>query len=490
MKEAAEVEARRVARQQAAEKFRIKQKVMNNNDTEVINQPDPDVFEDAPKQKKIRLSKKEFKQKLSELKPIIETAERFGLSDSAVAHIVNATNAKSSIISEDNSSEVLYRSKVKRIRKQFRAEKVEESKGKTPIAVGFDERKDKSKVEVGEGIKGSKRFEMKKVENCAVIYWPGEEFVGHVVPRNGTGDGLSQDIIQFFKDRETNLQSLTAILTDGCAKMTGWKAGTCAMLEEELKTPLHRFVCFLHHLELPFGKVFEFYDGPTTGPESFSGPIGKTIMTDIWKLPVVNFAVIENQALLLDIKSLPKEVFGTFNKDHQYIIRMVEAILTGEISDQWSQMKSGNVVQSRWTNTQSRCCRAYLSTVEPTFQLQRIVHFIINVYAPIFLKAKHFNKAEEGPHLLVQEMQAVKLHCPPAELSVVQICIQRNGFYGHPENVLFALLSSQLPEDRLYAVQQIKRIRNLPVKKRRTKKKIRAFKVNINYSKFYFYTYS
>ena len=108
VKEAAEVEARRVGRQQAAEKFRIKQKVMNNKDTEAIYQPDPDVFEDAPKQKKIRLSKKEFQQKLSQLKPIIETAERFGLSDSAVAHIVNATNAKSSIISKDNSSEVLY----------------------------------------------------------------------------------------------------------------------------------------------------------------------------------------------------------------------------------------------------------------------------------------------------------------------------------------------------------------------------------------------
>ena len=66
----------------------------------------------------------------------------------------------------------------------------------------------------------------------------------------------------------------------------------------------------------------------------------------------------------------------------------------------------------------------------------------------------------------MQEMQAVKLHCPPAELSVVQMCIQRNGFYGNPENVLFALLSSQLPEDRLYAIEQIKRIKNLTVEKR------------------------
>ena len=199
LKEAAEVEARRVARQQAAEKYRLKQKERNNNENKVVYQPDPEVFEeDAPKQKKIRLSRKEFQQKISQLKPIIETADRFGLSDSAVAHIVNATNAKFSTITEDNSSEVLYRSKIKRIRKQLRTEKVEESKGKTPIAVGFDERKDKSKVEVGKGVKGSKRFEVKKVENCAVVFWPGEEFVGHVVTKDGTGGGLAQDIVKFF----------------------------------------------------------------------------------------------------------------------------------------------------------------------------------------------------------------------------------------------------------------------------------------------------
>jgi hypothetical protein len=118
------------------------------------------------------------------LKPIIETADRFGLNDSAVAHLVNATNVKSCSISEENDSEILYRSKVRRLRKKLRSDKVQESKGKEPISVGFDERKDMSKVEVGKVIKGSKRFEMKKVENCAVIYWPGEEFVGHVVPRN------------------------------------------------------------------------------------------------------------------------------------------------------------------------------------------------------------------------------------------------------------------------------------------------------------------
>ena len=250
LKEAAEIEERRVAKQKVEEERRVREKERKERDNAVVAtsvvEEEEHVDEDEPKVKKKRLTKKE----ISKIKPIIETAERFGLSDSAVAHIVNATNVKASIISEENTSEILYRSKVKRIRKKLRSEKVEESKGKEPIAVGFDERKDKSKVEVGMGIKGSKRFEMKKVENCAVIYWPGEEFVGHVVPRDGSGAGLAQDIVQFFEDRETNLNSLRAILTDGCAKMTGWKNGTCAMIEEELNTALQRIVCFLHH----FGK--------------------------------------------------------------------------------------------------------------------------------------------------------------------------------------------------------------------------------------------
>ena len=290
--------------------------------------------------------------------------------------------------------------------------------------------------------------------------------------------GLVWALLKIFY-RETKLISLKAVLKDGCAKMTGWKNGTCAILEEELTIRLQRIVCFLHHLELPFGKLFEFHDGPTTGPESFKGPIGKLIMTDIWKLPIVNFASINNPTLLATIQNLPVDVFKKFNKDHQYIVKMVEAILTGQISDQWAQMKSGNVVQSRWTNTQSRVCRGYMSEEEPTFEFQSLVNFIIFVYAPIFIKAKHYNRAEEGPGLLVEEMQAVKLHCSPEEIPIVQACIQTNGFYGHPENVLLALLSSSLLSDRRFAIQQIQRIRALKVKARLTKKKVRAFKVTV-----------
>ena len=44
--------------------------------------------EDSPRSKRSRLSNKD----ILEMKPVLETAERFGLSDTAVAHMINANS--------------------------------------------------------------------------------------------------------------------------------------------------------------------------------------------------------------------------------------------------------------------------------------------------------------------------------------------------------------------------------------------------------------
>jgi len=43
--------------------------------------------------------------------------------------------------------------------------------------------------------------------------------------------------------------------------------------------------------------------------------------------------------------------------------------------------------------------------------------------------------------------------------SVVDQCIQRNGFYGHPENVLLSMVADDRPEIRELAVRRIKKAR-------------------------------
>ena len=330
-----------------------------------------------------------------------------------------------------------------------------------------------------------KRYEEQTVENCSVVFWPGEEYMGHVRASTGTGAGLAKDIFKFMEDKKTRTGKLRAALTDGTRKMTGWKGGAIAGLEELLGRPLQRIICFMHHVELPFGKLFAFHDGPTTGPNSFQGPIGQAIQSDVWKLPVTDFEKIQNPVLINIISNLPESVFDSLNKDHQYLIRMLEVVMTGNGIPQWLDMKAGKVCHARWTNTQSRVLRLYVSTPLPSMEITRLVTFIVKVYAPTFLAAKHFNTVSEGPRLLLNEIKAANEHCNAEELALVQASIQENGFFAHPENVVLSLLSSEKAEERNLGVDTVIRLREdaKSQKKIRGKKKIRAFKVpQINFS--------
>ena len=51
----------------------------------------------------------------------------------------------------------------------------------------LDERINENKVEAGIGDKSHKRFKISKQEDCAVIGYPGEHFLGHIVPEGGKG---------------------------------------------------------------------------------------------------------------------------------------------------------------------------------------------------------------------------------------------------------------------------------------------------------------
>ena len=64
---------------------------------------------------------------------------------------------------------------------------------------------------------------------------------------------------------------------DGTTVNTGHLNGSMRNMELRLGRPLQRAVCTLHQAELPLAlrKMFEHLDGPTTGPRSYSGPIGK-----------------------------------------------------------------------------------------------------------------------------------------------------------------------------------------------------------------------
>ena len=159
------------------------------SDNDIAEDDDP-VFETRRAPKRKNMSGDE----INDLKGIIETADRFSMSDMATAHIVNAA------IGADPDSlpeKPLYRKKVARLRTKLRTEALADMEGKEPIAIGFDERRDKGRVVVGESSEGTKRVDTKTVENCSIVFWPGPEYAGHVEVKEGTGKGLARYIYNF-----------------------------------------------------------------------------------------------------------------------------------------------------------------------------------------------------------------------------------------------------------------------------------------------------
>ena len=72
---------------------------------------------------------------------------------------------------------------------------------------------------------------------------------------------------------------------------TGHKGGIIRGLEELLNRPLQRAICQLHANELPLRHLFQHLDGVTTGPKSFSGPIGLAL-AKCDSLPAVAYEAI------------------------------------------------------------------------------------------------------------------------------------------------------------------------------------------------------
>jgi hypothetical protein len=122
---------------------------------------------------------------------------------------------------------------------------------------------------------------------------PGIYLTHRTVPISGaTGEVLAQEAFAVLQEYNS-LESIQAILLDNTATNTGPKSGLVVKLEELLKKNLHTIGCALHQNELPLRALFRKLDDLTTGPKTFSGPLGKRCRENIHETKVVNFEAIE-----------------------------------------------------------------------------------------------------------------------------------------------------------------------------------------------------
>ena len=210
-------------------------------------------------------------------------------------------------------------------------------------------------------------------------------------------------------------------------------------------------------------KKISFPDGTTTGPDSWSGPIGKAIggkdgliRTPINRKfkPVPGLVVPINEALLQ-------------NNDIRNLFELCLLVQAGPKSKHIKafQCSPGNVSQARWITSANNILIHYMQLTKPSNELRLIVRVVVNIYAPSIFQIKTNFHFSYGPrHLfemfaMAKDVFKAKAHSK--YLEVVKTTLTTNGFHAHPENILVSMSLDKDVKVKKRAISIIKKRREV-----------------------------
>ena len=146
-------------------------------------------------------------------KQIGEVADRFLMSSDGVADVLNAGKKADNTITAGDKGKVINYKKVQRMRKKSREDKKDKFRGFKAKGIMVDERVNENKVQIGVGRNNNKRFGIVRTEDCAVIGYPGEKFLGHVAMEGGKGVELAASLQTFLGERGIDITDLQVSYT-------------------------------------------------------------------------------------------------------------------------------------------------------------------------------------------------------------------------------------------------------------------------------------
>jgi hypothetical protein len=144
--------------------------------------------------------------------------------------------------------------------------------------------------------------------------------------------------------------------------------------------------------------------------------------------------------------------------DQQYLLDICHAVITGQCSVSLSHRQPGQLVMSRWVTLANRVLRFYIATEKPSENLKTIAVFVLKVYAPLWFIIKSKSSCRDGSKHLWMQMNRSR-YLPDDIKTVVDPVIQRNGYFGHPENILLAMLTDERSAIRELGLRPIMRAR-------------------------------
>ena len=396
-----------------------------------------------------------FSQNRMKWSSLARMSERFQVSDRVAAAIANSVQDLG-FITENDKTYVIDRSKLRRKRERSRTEIREKKQENFKLvnAIYFDGRKDETQVTIqGPNDKYYKSVQLE--DHYTLIGEPGEYYLTHFSTEDGKGRTIAQKIFNTIVDTELH-NKLAVVGTDGTASMTGKYNGCIWSLEKLLNKPLEWVICLLHTNELPLRQVFTMLDGTTKSPDSFSGPIGKSLTGDVSSWPVAaNFKSIPNPHFV----ELPESVIKDLSADQHYAYKMCSAVIEVVVDSDLQYLKVGPIVHSRWLTLGCRILRYYIFMDEPSSNLENLADFCLTVYFPSWFEIKSNSQLTCGSRNLFNLVQRI-LKVPNEIIKETALkVVQRNGFFAHQENILIGMLGDNDEEIRMLEVNKVLSIR-------------------------------
>lgn len=155
-------------------------------------------------------------------------------------------------------------------------------------------------------------------------------------------------------------------------------------------------------------------------------------MANCEQLPIVPFEPIQ--------VNLPEMNRKDLSTDQQYLFDVCQAVASGQCSNTLSKREPGTLSHSRWLTTANRILRLYMATNSPSQNLCTLAEYIMKVYAPMWFTIKIHHSCKDGSKHVFQTIK--KSRYLSAEIkAVIDPVIQRNGYFGNPENILIAMLT-------------------------------------------------
>ncbi|CAH0552762.1 unnamed protein product [Brassicogethes aeneus] len=391
------------------------------------------------------------KQMRVALPSLAKTSDRYRLSDRAAADIASSVLEDIGIINSENISQAIDKNKLRRERSKVRHLLQQQANSTSLVGLYFDGRKDKTLVQEKIG----NRFHQKTIveEHISLVQEPGSSYLCHITPNSGSARDIAQSILNHLDQSNVSTEELVAVGCDGTVVNTGHKGGIIKILERKLHRSLQWFPCLLHANEPSLRHLFSQLDGVTTGPNTYSGPIGKGL-EKCEQFPVVAF-----QAIATDFSEFGNIDIDDLSSDQKYLLQICKAVISGFCSEDLAHKHPGKLSHSRWVTAANIILRLYVGTKSPSAELKILAEFVVKVYAKIWFKIKTRSCCtQRAVHLW--EMIHYSRYLPKKIRNIIDPVILRNAFFAHPERILLAMVADNRKHIKELGVRRLIKSRN------------------------------